>query len=91
MRGRHSNLIASRLRVMVGNRGANGERAMTRPTVPDESRILEAEQRIRPYLGETPLLHVPDLDAALGHSLGLKFENLHRTGSIKVRGALNWL
>lgn len=64
---------------------------MTRPTVPDESRILEAEQRIRPYLGETPLLHVPDLDAALGHSLGLKCENLQRTGSFKVRGALNWL
>lgn len=64
---------------------------MTRPTVPDESRILEAEQRIRPYLGETPLLHVPDLDAALGQSLGLKCENLQRTGSFKVRGALNWL
>lgn len=64
---------------------------MTKPTLPDQSRILEAEQRIRPYLSETPLLNVPDLDAAVGQSLGLKCESLQRTGSFKVRGALNWL
>ncbi|MDX1598713.1 MAG: threonine/serine dehydratase [Marinobacter sp.] len=64
---------------------------MTKPTLPDQSQILEAERRIRPHLGETPLLTVPDLDAAMGQSLGLKCESLQRTGSFKVRGALNWL
>lgn len=33
---------------------------MTNPTLPDRSRILEAEQRIRPQLGETPLLNMPE-------------------------------
>ncbi|MFL1456712.1 threonine/serine dehydratase [Marinobacter sp. GN3S48] len=64
---------------------------MTKLVLPDQSRILEAERRIRPHLGETPLLNVPDLDAAVGQSLGLKCESLQRTGSFKVRGALNWL
>ena len=64
---------------------------MTKPTLPDQSGILAAEQRIRPHLGETPLLSVPDLDAAIGQPLGLKCENLQRTGSFKARGALNWL
>ncbi|MFO7992788.1 MAG: threonine/serine dehydratase [Marinobacter sp.] len=64
---------------------------MTKSTLPDQSRILEAEQRIRTQLGETPLLNVPDLDAATGQPLGLKCESLQRTGSFKARGALNWL
>lgn len=64
---------------------------MTKRTLPDQSGILEAEQRIRPQLDETPLLQVPDLDAAIGQPLGLKCESLQRTGSFKARGALNWL
>ncbi|KMQ76865.1 pyridoxal-phosphate dependent enzyme [Marinobacter subterrani] len=64
---------------------------MTKPTLPDQPQILEAEQRIRQQLGETPLLNVPDLDAAMGQPLGLKCESLQRTGSFKARGALNWL
>ncbi|MCR8914351.1 threonine/serine dehydratase [Marinobacter panjinensis] len=64
---------------------------MTKPTLPDISRILEAEQRIGAQLSETPLLTVPDLDAAMGQSIALKCESLQRTGSFKARGALNWL
>ncbi|PXX92721.1 threonine/serine dehydratase [Marinobacter vulgaris] len=64
---------------------------MINPTLPDASRIRAAEQRIRPQLGETPLLQVPDLDAAMDQPLGLKCESLQRTGSFKARGALNWL
>lgn len=64
---------------------------MTKPVLPVQSRIREAEQRIRPHLGETPLLNVPDLNAAMGQPLGLKCENFQRTGSFKARGALNWL
>ena len=64
---------------------------MTKPTLPDLSQIQAAEQRIRPKLGETPLLTVPDLDATMGQPLGLKCESFQRTGSFKARGALNWL
>lgn len=64
---------------------------MTRPDLPDLAHIRDAEKRIRPHLGETPLLQVPDLNAALGQPLWLKCESLQRTGSFKVRGALNWL
>ncbi|MEX2474998.1 pyridoxal-phosphate dependent enzyme [Marinobacter sp.] len=64
---------------------------MTKPNLPGQSQIREAERRIRPHLGETPLLNVPDLDAAMGQPLGLKCESLQRTGSFKARGALNWL
>lgn len=64
---------------------------MTKQTLPDLSHILAAEQCIRPQLGETPLLNVPDLNAETGQSLWLKCESLQRTGSFKARGALNWL
>lgn len=64
---------------------------MTEPILPVLSDILAAEQCIRPQLGETPLLNVPDLNAEIGLPLGLKCESLQRTGSFKARGALNWL
>ncbi|MGM0768410.1 MAG: threonine ammonia-lyase [Pseudomonadota bacterium] len=64
---------------------------MATTILPDPSQIQEAEGRIRPQLAETPLLNVPDLDAAMNQPLGLKCESLQRTGSFKARGALNWL
>ncbi len=45
--------------------------------------ILEAETRIRPYLLETPVSWDEHLQAFL------KWENQQRTGSFKIRGALN--
>ncbi len=47
------------------------------------SAILEAEERIRPYLHETPLTRDERLSAFL------KWENQQITGSFKLRGALN--
>ncbi|WP_404369068.1 threonine/serine dehydratase [Marinobacter sp.] len=64
---------------------------MTRSALPDEHIIASAEQRIRPWISETPVLRVPDLDVSFGHPLWLKCENLQRTGSFKARGALNWM
>lgn len=64
---------------------------MTHPNLPDEALIAAAEARIRPLVPETPLLRAWDLEALLGQPLWLKCENLQRTGSFKVRGALNWL
>ncbi|TBW55455.1 threonine/serine dehydratase [Marinobacter halodurans] len=64
---------------------------MTHTAIPDARAVHEAEARIRPYLSETPLLQVPDLDAVMGAPLHLKLESLQRTGSFKARGALNWV
>jgi threonine dehydratase len=47
--------------------------------------VLAAQARLRPHLAATPLLH------AERFGCWLKLENLQRTGSYKVRGALNAL
>jgi threonine dehydratase len=53
--------------------------------------ITAAEQRIRPYVRETPV----DESAAVGQASGarvlLKMEHLQLTGSFKLRGAMNRL
>lgn len=53
--------------------------------------VKAARRRISPYIVRTPLLRVPALDAALGCRVYLKPENLQRTGSFKIRGAVNAL
>lgn len=45
--------------------------------------ILEAYERIRPLVRETPVEHAPELGA------WLKLEHLQKTGSFKFRGACN--
>lgn len=56
------------------------------PTVAD---IQAAADRIAPYIIHTPLLTCPALDARTGARVLLKAEPLQRTGSFKIRGALN--
>ena len=53
--------------------------------------VLAAEARIRPYVLRTPLEPSLALSRATGASVLIKFENLQRTGSFKLRGALNKL
>lgn len=53
--------------------------------------IIEAEQRIRPFVRETPLDHTAYLSELTGVELLLKLENTQHTGSFKVRGAINAL
>ena len=48
-----------------------------------------AENRIRPYLSETPLIASPVLSELMAATVHLKLENLQVTGSFKVRGAFN--
>lgn len=48
-----------------------------------------ARQRVTPHLHRTPLLSFRTLGAATGTETWLKCENLQKTGSFKVRGALN--
>jgi threonine dehydratase len=51
--------------------------------------ILVADDRIRPYVVETPLIPSPALSLRTVASVYLKLENRQHTGSFKLRGATN--
>jgi len=51
--------------------------------------IEQAHQRIAPHLRRTPVELSPFLSAATGARVWCKLENYQRTGSFKLRGALN--
>jgi len=53
--------------------------------------VHAADQRIRPWVRETPLDYCPSLSRAWGAEVFLKLENTQVTGSFKVRGAMNRL
>lgn len=55
----------------------------------DLQRIGDAREHLAEHLGETPVLGSPELSDALGVEIALKAENLQRTGSFKIRGALH--
>lgn len=56
-----------------------------------KTEVLQAEQRIRPHIRETPLDHSFYLSNITGSNAFLKLENLQHTGSFKFRGAMNKL
>ena len=51
--------------------------------------VLEAEERIRPYIRETPLEYSACLSKVGESKVYLKLENLQHTGSFKTRGAFS--
>ncbi len=53
------------------------------------SEVRAAEQRIRPFIRETPLLESSGFDALDAARVFFKCENLQHTGSFKTRGALS--
>lgn len=53
--------------------------------------IQLAAERIRPYIHQTPILRCESLDRRTGATLFLKGEHLQKSGSFKIRGALNKL
>ena len=55
----------------------------------DIQEVRSAMERIQPFIFETPMLRVPALDKILGCQVYIKPENMQRTGSFKIRGALN--
>ncbi len=57
--------------------------------VPKE--VRDAEERIRPYVRETPVEESAELSRLTGARVVLKLENLQLTGSFKLRGAINKL
>ncbi|MEM5275055.1 threonine/serine dehydratase [Cupriavidus taiwanensis] len=56
------------------------------PTIQD---IREAQERLKPHIRRTPLLHAEKIEQAAGCRLYLKPETLQITGAFKIRGALN--
>ena len=51
--------------------------------------IEAAAERIGPHVLETPVVEAPSLSSELGCEVLLKLENIQKTGSFKIRGALN--
>lgn len=56
------------------------------PTFQD---VLQARQRIRPYLARTPLYSYPALNELVGTQIYVKHENYQPVGAFKVRGGIN--
>ncbi|WP_340677150.1 serine/threonine dehydratase [Paraglaciecola sp.] len=53
--------------------------------------IQQAQQRIQPYINQTPILESSLLNQWLGHRILFKAECLQKIGAFKIRGALNML
>jgi len=51
--------------------------------------IQAARKRIQPYVHKTPLRLSTQMEKLTGSQVYFKFENLQRTGSFKIRGAMN--
>lgn len=65
--------------------------AYERMTTPDVTidDVRAAAERIAPFIHRTPIFDSATLSKRTGVRLGLKAENLQRTGAFKARGALN--
>lgn len=62
---------------------------MTHRTLVTAEDIAAARAVIAGHVRRTPMMHSVQLSDRLGFTLHLKLENFQRTGSFKVRGALN--
>jgi threonine dehydratase len=51
--------------------------------------IKDAKALIHPYIVNTPLIHLHQLDEILGCSVYAKLENMQNTHAFKIRGAMN--
>ncbi|HET8643188.1 MAG TPA: threonine/serine dehydratase [Pseudonocardiaceae bacterium] len=62
---------------------------MNLPAAPAFTDVLDAANRIRPYLRPTPLHRYPALDRLTGARVLVKHENHQPVGAFKVRGGIN--
>ena len=51
--------------------------------------IIEAHERIKPYIHRTPVLTSSTIDSMSGASLFFKCENFQKIGAFKIRGGMN--
>ena len=59
---------------------------MKEPTLID---IIQAAERIKPYMNPSPLYTYPTLNDYLGFTAYIKHENYNPTGAFKIRGGIN--
>ena len=57
--------------------------------IPSYTDVIEAQERIRPYLRPTPLLSYPAINELVGTEVYIKHENCQPVGAFKVRGGIN--
>ncbi len=57
--------------------------------IPDIDDVIEAHERIKPYIHQTPVLTSSTIDEISGAQLFFKCENFQKTGVFKARGASN--
>ncbi len=58
-------------------------------TIPELQDVIEAHERIKPYIHRTPVLTSSFLNQLTGAELFFKCENFQKAGAFKVRGASN--
>ena len=58
-------------------------------SIPDKQTILDAAERIEPYIHRTPVVESNCLNEIILAKLFFKCENLQKCGSFKIRGATN--
>jgi len=57
--------------------------------IPDKDTLSKAADNIKPYIHRTPVLTPASLNKSTGTELFFKCENFQKTGSFKIRGAMN--
>ncbi|MBM3177200.1 MAG: pyridoxal-phosphate dependent enzyme [Bacteroidetes bacterium] len=62
---------------------------MSLQNIPTREQIVEAHNRIKPYINRTPLLTNDSINTLCGATVWFKCENLQQIGAFKMRGAMN--
>lgn len=57
--------------------------------IPDKQTIIEAHERIKPYISHTPVMTSQSVNERAGCSVFFKCENFQKVGAFKARGAMN--
>lgn len=57
--------------------------------IPTKIEVLEAYERVRPFVHQTPVLTTSYIDSLTGAKIYFKCENFQKMGAFKMRGAIN--
>lgn len=57
--------------------------------IPTQQQLMDAAERIRPYIHRTPILSSESINQITGASIYFKCENFQKMGAFKMRGAAN--
>lgn len=58
-------------------------------TIPDKKKLIDAHERIKPFIHRTPVLTSSSINNISGLDLYFKCENFQKIGAFKIRGACN--